>query len=1149
MHHECAEIDHYENNVNTLDQVILGQLRCVTSDSSLTARKHKVQTERKQSRRLIVKAHGNARKLPKNVTSFSDSEFVVRVLHNYAEQHAIILPGRSSTQYNANFKLLPSSDNKAKIFETYMASFTNDMPLKPVSSRVFCNIWKEICPKIVVMKPKSDLCAFCQQHFTSGTAMASVPEETKMETIEKMRSHLQLVAKERVFYKGTIKKTTENFEDGDRSCVRENNALRMAQIELLEMKRKFDALRVVETEKKMMVALLQRKDEDLKTLKSLLENERKEKMTIINEKEHFEKEKAEEVERINKENLRLKAELDKLNERIKSIQFGAAVENLQACVELKRLMLSKDRDGYQKLLEEHNLLKKQNESLKNEMGHLQWHGHSKSTHQCSFYSPITVSAQDKTISGVSDHGEDTEGVQLVLRLHQKVKELEKETIKLQKQMEEVEKEKDGPCGDTAFTHVGFRDGGGDTILTVVSFLFSTSDCSGTATVVVDTISASVACAAAVIGLVAQADSDVAGFDGAAIVTEFDRDAVTICGSVAALVVVSRTYSLPAWLLSLQQLEVENRRLHANMTKLQLSFDDCCSNQTLDDGLGREELLKQYIQLQLEVDRWREECIQLHSILAKQTEGLKNVASINYGSHVHLINEVVELVLAFEAQKKINRQLEDELHQEKNKWQAEREQLQQENEKLREENDNQHKLLPPSLTKSPQTQTEAFMQHEIIRVTSEKLVLQEKLDLAKEELSQCKNSLKLQTEVLKDAGLFSSKLDNNAETAENSIEEVLVKRQGQRNNRRGIRKNERHYQGIFEFHKEDIIHIVRHVIFELKPHIAVTLLPGLPAYILFMCIRHADCQNDYEKVRLLLTATIYTIEKVTKKGHDDIDIMVLWLSNTSLAGHIQEKIQPLVVPAILEHEEISGLTSLIASGKRGRAVMSSWDSEPFLGVQKSLDALLQELNYIAGHIQEKIQPLVVPAILEHEEISGLTSQIASGKRGRAVLSSWDSEPFLGVQKSLDALLQELNYIYKIMGNHGVDPELTVQIFRQVFYFICAISMNNLLLRKDLCHWSKGMQIRYNLSHLEQWCRDMRLQYTVVPTTLQPTIQAAHLLQARKLDEDVQHVCNMCDKLSMLQIAHCDGSYIVMHPLMLKTGLYTIWVRKKHIYKDL
>ncbi|XP_049955333.1 unconventional myosin-Va-like [Schistocerca serialis cubense] len=480
------------------------------------------------------------------------------------------------------------------------------------------------------------------------------------------------------------------------------------------------------------------------------------------------------------------------------------------------------------------------------------------------------------------------------------------------------------------------------------------DCSGTATVVVDAISASVACAAAVIGLVARAGSDVAGFDGAAVVTEFDHDAVTICGSAAALVVVSRTYSLPAWLLSLQQLEVENRRLHANMTKLQLSFDDCCSNQTLDDEPGREELLKQYNQLQLEVDRWREECIQLHSILAKQTEGLKNVASINYESHVHLINEVVELVLAFEAQK-INRQLEDELHQEKNKWQAEREQLQQENEQLREENDNEHKLLSPSLTKSPQTQTEAFMQHEIIRVTSEKLVLQEKLDLAKEELSKCQNSIKLQTEVLKDAG-----------------------------------------------------------------------------------------------------STIYTIEKVTKKGHDDIDIIVLWLSNTVRLLH---NLKQYSGDKTFQTEN----TSL-----QNEQCLQNFDLTEYREVLS--DTAVEIYQSLAWHIQEKIEPLVVPAILEHEEISGLTSQIPSGKRGRAVLSSWDSEPFLGVQKSLDALLQELNYIYKIMGNNGVDPELTVQIFRQ--------------------------------------CTD-------VPTTLQPIIQAAHLLQARKLDEDVQHVCNMCDKLSMLQ----------------------------------
>ena len=67
--------------------------------------------------------------------------------------------------------------------------------------------------------------------------------------------------------------------------------------------------------------------------------------------------------------------------------------------------------------------------------------------------------------------------------------------------------------------------------------------------------------------------------------------------------------------------------------------------------------------------------------------------------------------------------------------------------------------------------------------------------------------------------------------------------------------------------------------DLKPRIAMNLLPGLPSYILFMCIRHTDHTNDDEKVRSLLTVTINTIKKVIKKRHEDLDTTVLWLSNT------------------------------------------------------------------------------------------------------------------------------------------------------------------------------------------------------------------------------------------------------------------------------
>jgi len=50
---------------------------------------------------------------------------------------------------------------------------------------------------------------------------------------------------------------------------------------------------------------------------------------------------------------------------------------------------------------------------------------------------------------------------------------------------------------------------------------------------------------------------------------------------------------------------------------------------------------------------------------------------------------------------------------------------------------------------------------------------------------------------------------------------------------------------------------------MRPGVATQQLPGLPAYILFMCIRHTDYVNDDDKVRSLLTNTINCIKKTVK----------------------------------------------------------------------------------------------------------------------------------------------------------------------------------------------------------------------------------------------------------------------------------------------
>lgn len=52
--------------------------------------------------------------------------------------------------------------------------------------------------------------------------------------------------------------------------------------------------------------------------------------------------------------------------------------------------------------------------------------------------------------------------------------------------------------------------------------------------------------------------------------------------------------------------------------------------------------------------------------------------------------------------------------------------------------------------------------------------------------------------------------------------------------------------------------------DLKPRgVAVSLTPGLPAYILFMCLRHADYTNNDQRVRTLLNSSITSIKNVLK----------------------------------------------------------------------------------------------------------------------------------------------------------------------------------------------------------------------------------------------------------------------------------------------
>lgn len=131
----------------------------------------------------------------------------------------------------------------------------------------------------------------------------------------------------------------------------------------------------------------------------------------------------------------------------------------------------------------------------------------------------------------------------------------------------------------------------------------------------------------------------------------------------------------------------------------------------------------------------------------------------------------------------------ELQDEKTKFKAYEREYKLEIEKLREDNERQQRILSANLTNTPQSQGEAFMQHEITRLTKENLELLDKNDKLLETVRKLKKEVKLLGKKLKEAGLDmdSAVIENDSKVP------ALPSRQGPT-----IKKKDREYMGMFSF---------------------------------------------------------------------------------------------------------------------------------------------------------------------------------------------------------------------------------------------------------------------------------------------------------------------------------------------------------------
>ncbi|XP_038669467.1 unconventional myosin-Vc isoform X1 [Scyliorhinus canicula] len=315
-----------------------------------------------------------------------------------------------------------------------------------------------------------------------------------------------------------------------------------------------------------------------------------------------------------------------------------------------------------------------------------------------------------------------------------------------------------------------------------------------------------------------------------------------------------------------------------------------------------------------------------------------------------------------------------------------------------------------------------------------------------------------------------------------------------------------YLGMLECKSEDEEKLIKNLVLDLKPRgVVVNMIPVLPANILFMCVRYADEINDAEMLKSLMNSLLGGIKKVTKNHSEDFEMLSFWLSNS--------------VHFLNCLKQYSGEEEFMKHNtpQQNNQCLRNFDLSEYRQILSDLAIhIYQQLIQV---MEDDLQPMIVPGMLEHESLQGISSMKPTGLRKRS--SSYREE----ISKyTISSILQQLSYYFTTMCQHGMDTDLSKQSVKQLFFLIGAITLNNLFLRKDMCSCRKGMQIRCNISYLEEWLKEKNMQSSNAKETLEPLSQAAWLLQVNKTtDDDAKEICERCSSLSAVQIIKILNSY--------------------------
>ncbi|OJD15470.1 hypothetical protein AJ78_04265 [Emergomyces pasteurianus Ep9510] len=259
--------------------------------------------------------------------------------------------------------------------------------------------------------------------------------------------------------------------------------------------------------------------------------------------------------------------------------------------------------------------------------------------------------------------------------------------------------------------------------------------------------------------------------------------------------------------------------------------------------------------------------------------------------------------------------------------------------------------------------------------------------------------------------------------------------------------------MFVFQENELEKILDIVITNMTPQRSPSQKP-VPANLLFLSARYAHYHSSPDLLAKLLLSATERINEVVEKHQWDMTILAFWISNATLLLHYLKKDGGLVEATVEFQLHLAELINEIF-------ILIIRDAERRM--DKVLDTAMLDHETIPGfedvHFQNEWKLFRSKTKVKPEPLEK-TLRPPSPKR-RAQVSP----------RNITSLLSSTLFVLDLYDVHSI---ITTQILAQLLYWLGAELFNRIMTTRRYLARTKAMQIRMNVSALEDWARNNNRQ---------------------------------------------------------------------------